>query len=113
MSTAQCKIAGAPISWGVCEVPGWGYQFPADRVLNEMREIGLARPQQLQVVHRRRGHLGRRLHVLDVVRDDFRHPPAEDQDITSRRSHDSLDRFWYESKATADTRIAPTTMPCQ
>jgi inosose dehydratase len=42
MSTAQCKIAGAPISWGVCEVPGWGYQLPADRVLNEMREIGLA-----------------------------------------------------------------------
>jgi inosose dehydratase len=27
MSTAQCKIAGAPISWGVCEVPGWGYQL--------------------------------------------------------------------------------------
>ena len=27
MSTAQNKIAGAPISWGVCEVPGWGYQL--------------------------------------------------------------------------------------
>lgn len=35
------KIAGAPISWGVCEVPGWGYQLSADRVLREMREIGL------------------------------------------------------------------------
>jgi inosose dehydratase len=35
------KIAGAPISWGVCEVPGWGYQLPADRVLAEMRELGL------------------------------------------------------------------------
>ena len=22
------RIAGAPISWGVCEVPGWGYQLP-------------------------------------------------------------------------------------
>jgi hypothetical protein len=21
------RIAGAPISWGVCEVPGWGYQL--------------------------------------------------------------------------------------
>jgi hypothetical protein len=42
MSTAQNKIAGAPISWGVCEVPGWGYQLPPDRVLTEMREIGLA-----------------------------------------------------------------------
>jgi len=36
------RIAGAPISWGVCEVPGWGYQLSPDRVLKEMREIGLA-----------------------------------------------------------------------
>jgi len=42
MSTSENKIAGAPISWGVCEVPGWGYQLPPDRVLTEMREIGLA-----------------------------------------------------------------------
>ncbi len=35
------KIAGAPISWGVCEVPGWGYQLPAERVLREMHEVGL------------------------------------------------------------------------
>jgi inosose dehydratase len=35
------KIAGAPISWGVCEVPGWGYQLPVDRVLREMRGVGL------------------------------------------------------------------------
>jgi len=27
------KIAGAPISWGVCEVPGWGYQLTPERVL--------------------------------------------------------------------------------
>ena len=39
--TAQSKIAGAPISWGVCEVPGWGYQLGPDRVLTEMREVGL------------------------------------------------------------------------
>jgi inosose dehydratase len=36
------KIAGAPISWGVCEVPGWGHQLRPDRVLREMREVGLA-----------------------------------------------------------------------
>jgi inosose dehydratase len=36
------RIAGAPISWGVCEVPGWGHQLEADRVLAEMRELGLA-----------------------------------------------------------------------
>ncbi len=35
------KIAGAPISWGVCEVPGWGYQLAADRVLREMHDVGL------------------------------------------------------------------------
>ena len=35
------KIAGAPISWGVCEVPGWGYQMSPERVLTEMKEIGL------------------------------------------------------------------------
>lgn len=35
------KIAGAPISWGVCEVPGWGYQLHRDRVLSEMRGAGL------------------------------------------------------------------------
>jgi inosose dehydratase len=36
------KIAGAPISWGVCEVPGWGHQLTPQRVLAEMREVGLA-----------------------------------------------------------------------
>ena len=39
--TRADKIAGAPISWGVCEVLGWGYQLGTDRVLTEMREIGL------------------------------------------------------------------------
>jgi inosose dehydratase len=35
------RIAGAPISWGVCEVPGWGLQLGVDRVLREMHELGL------------------------------------------------------------------------
>jgi inosose dehydratase len=35
------RLAGAPISWGVCEVPGWGPQLPADEVLAEMRALGL------------------------------------------------------------------------
>jgi inosose dehydratase len=39
--TAEGRIAGAPISWGVCEVPGWGHQLQPDRVLAEMREVGL------------------------------------------------------------------------
>ena len=35
------RVAGAPISWGVCEVPGWGHQLDPGRVLSEMREVGL------------------------------------------------------------------------
>ncbi|GGU68954.1 TIM barrel protein [Lentzea flava] len=38
----MAKIAGAPISWGVCEVPGWGNVLPAPTVLGEMNELGLA-----------------------------------------------------------------------
>jgi inosose dehydratase len=40
--TIEQRIAGAPISWGVCEVPGWGWQYDAATVLNQMREVGLA-----------------------------------------------------------------------
>lgn len=36
------RIASAPISWGVCEVPGWGAELPRERVLAEMRDLGLA-----------------------------------------------------------------------
>ena len=35
------RLAGAPISWGVCEVPGWGRQLPVRQVLGEMRALGL------------------------------------------------------------------------
>lgn len=42
MTTEAFKIAGAPISWGVCEVPGWGHQLTPARVLAEMQEIGLS-----------------------------------------------------------------------
>ena len=35
------RLAGAPISWGVCEVPGWGHQLPAEQVLTEMAGAGL------------------------------------------------------------------------
>ena len=38
---SEFRIAGAPISWGVSEVPGWGYQMSADRVLGQMRQVGL------------------------------------------------------------------------
>jgi inosose dehydratase len=35
------KLAAAPISWGVCEVPGWGLQLAPDRVLSDMRALGM------------------------------------------------------------------------
>jgi inosose dehydratase len=35
------KLAGAPITWGVCEVPGWGYQMEQERVLREIAAAGL------------------------------------------------------------------------
>jgi inosose dehydratase len=40
-STVRSRIAGAPISWGVCEVPDWGFQLEADTVLTQMRELGI------------------------------------------------------------------------
>ena len=60
-------LAGAPISWGVCEVPGWGHQMSPERVLREIREAGLgatelgppgflpAKPGQLSAALEREG----------------------------------------------------------
>ena len=41
MTQALDRLAGGPISWGVCEVPGWGAALPPDRVLGEMASLGL------------------------------------------------------------------------
>ena len=41
MSSSLERLAGGPISWGVCEVPGWGAELPPDRVLSEMASLGL------------------------------------------------------------------------
>src|SRR5437764_4664788 len=35
------RVAAAPISWGVCEVPGWGQQLEPDRVLAELGRLGI------------------------------------------------------------------------
>ena len=37
----EARVAGAPISWGVIEIPDWGYQMQADRLLREANSIGL------------------------------------------------------------------------
>lgn len=36
------KVATAPISWGACEIPGWGDLLPYERVLDEMAASGYA-----------------------------------------------------------------------
>src|SRR5438093_11155365 len=41
ISLTQMKLAAAPISWGVCEVPNWGLQLAPDRVLGDMRALGV------------------------------------------------------------------------
>ena len=35
------KVAAAPISWGVCEVPGWGAVLEPAQVLTSMAHLGL------------------------------------------------------------------------
>lgn len=35
------RLAGAPTSWGLCEVPGWGVQLLPERVLPEMSSLGI------------------------------------------------------------------------
>ncbi len=39
--TFMDRVGSAPISWGICEVPGWGAQLPVERVLTEMASLGL------------------------------------------------------------------------
>src|SRR5213076_1485417 len=34
------RVAAAPITWGECEVPGWGHQMSPGRVLHEMAGLG-------------------------------------------------------------------------
>ncbi len=41
MNSLAERVGGAPISWGVCEAPDWGHELPPERVLREMRELGL------------------------------------------------------------------------
>lgn len=46
MSSFLERVGAAPISWGICEAPGWGPQLPVDRVLGEARDLGLTAFEQ-------------------------------------------------------------------
>jgi sugar phosphate isomerase/epimerase len=37
---ATYRIAVTPASWGVSDIPGWGHQLDAERVLSEAAQIG-------------------------------------------------------------------------
>jgi len=41
VSAPLARLAAAPITWGVCEVPGWGWQLGSERVLREVSGLGL------------------------------------------------------------------------
>jgi inosose dehydratase len=41
LSGIASRLAGAPITWGICEVPGWGHQMDNTRVLSEAAAVGL------------------------------------------------------------------------
>jgi len=41
MSDFLDRVQSAPISWGICEVPGWGAMLPTPRVLAEMAGMGM------------------------------------------------------------------------
>lgn len=41
MSSFLSRVQSAPISWGICEVPGWGAMLPTPRVLTEMSSMGM------------------------------------------------------------------------
>ena len=41
MADIDKRLAAAPISWGVCEVPGWGHQLAPDRVFAEIASLGI------------------------------------------------------------------------
>ena len=40
--TSALRIALSPASWGVSDVPGWGHQLDAERVLSEVWSLGIS-----------------------------------------------------------------------
>lgn len=65
--SSQPRIAGAPISWGISEVPDWGIQLPVERVLDEMRQLGYS--------------------ATEIGPDGFL-PPAPEQKAEALEAHD-------------------------
>ena len=60
------RLVGNPISWGVCEVPDWGFQLDARTVLGEMKAVGLKATEQGPV-----GYLGSTPQEVSSVANEF------------------------------------------
>ena len=60
------RLVGNPISWGVCEVPDWGFQLDARTVLGEMKAVGLNATEQGPV-----GYLGSTPDEVSKVANEF------------------------------------------
>ena len=41
-TTLLDRVATAPISWGICDMPQWGHQLPVESVLGEMAAAGFS-----------------------------------------------------------------------
>jgi inosose dehydratase len=60
------RLVGNPISWGVCEVPDWGFQLDSRTVLGEMKRLGLRGTEQGPV-----GYLGSTPESVAGAADEF------------------------------------------
>ena len=70
------RVAGAPVSWGVNEVAGWGYQMSAERAVTYLEltvasapaqhgaEPLLIRPEDIEVEIRGRGNMEREIRPI-------------------------------------------------
>lgn len=96
------RVAAAPISWGVCEIPDWGPQLPWERVLDEMAQAGYegtelgpwgflpAEPERLRAALQDRGLRLVAAFVPLPLRDPAHYPQAEAE---VRRTAELLARF--------------------
>lgn len=84
------KVATAPISWGACEIPGWGEVLPFARVLDEMSAAGYAGtelgppdylPRDRETLARELG--GRGLALVGAFHPVPLHDPSRHREATS------------------------------
>lgn len=88
------RIASAPISWGVCEMPGWGPMLDPRRVLREMTSLGLTATEQGSP-----GFFPDDIGELKEILDEF--DVAVIADFVPLPLHDTAQKEWALEKALA------------